>query len=311
VCPLNGRINQSSTSESASPLLNNAATAYLTVVKEASDISAGQIKILTGHDSIAVRSLYQEPSTIDPLSFIICVSNEFPRMKADNAIRDRILIFHMDCTFLDQPRESNLLLRYLHKEYEKNAVDSKMPHALSNLFYLSYRYFRDDQSKIKFVVTNEKSHELLLLFMQKRNRIYQILHEAKIYENSKYDITKKELTACLTPIIGPHKITIPKFLEEFEQLFPKSMYIINNRVRYRGIGIKKSTVCASNRLKCIATNSNQHTITNDEIVERLHTDTTLSEMDKINDIEVFARLFKRFYDQNTKIYNGLTFDPSF
>lgn len=175
-----------------------AQTSYFVVVREAHKLDAAMIKTYTGNDPIYQRKMYEELRKIVPISFIVLNCNDYPEVRACNAIRNRIEIFKFEQSFKDSStissEEQNELLLFC-----KNLAVSKilnitaLSEGLSNILYCTFTKYRNEQGCIIPHVRNAKSTSEKINFMKFNNEMYKILDELNIAEGIGNSITSVKL----------------------------------------------------------------------------------------------------------------------
>ena len=118
----------------------NSATPYLYALRgkricwvsetsEGALLNAGQVKWLTGGDTITARPLYGAPVTFSPTHLLALITNHRPRADADDfALWQRVLLIPFTEAFVDDPRQSHEHQRDPHL---KETLQSEAPGILA------------------------------------------------------------------------------------------------------------------------------------------------------------------------------------
>ena len=72
---------------------------YTTELKEEDQLAENIIKAVTGGDPINVRRLHKTDETLIPTTNLFVITNELPKFKAEQAIKDRLIIIPFNNTF--------------------------------------------------------------------------------------------------------------------------------------------------------------------------------------------------------------------
>lgn len=292
VCGILSKLTFNGGSENHSSLALNAATSYLTIIKEASLVDRNILKNLSGNDPIQLRSLHQEFQTIEPISFIVCVANEYPRIiGADNAIRDRLGCFNFPCSFVNELRCGNILESYIQGESLRTELHPELARGLSNLLYLTYYHFTRNNKRLHPKITNVHSIDLLNEFMIFNNPVYAYLAAAQITERADSEILEKDFKRCITRVIAHHNpgdnMTYRKFKANFDVLFPKAK--LDNKIM--GFHMGSSRPFHSKCMQFVVTHREEDTITEQNIINILEADESLSDIERNNDLVSFRRQY--------------------
>lgn len=306
VCSVSSKLTSNGGSENHSSLTLNAATSYLTIIKEATFVDRNILKTLSGNDPIQLRSLHQDFQTIEPVSLVLCVANEYPKVtNADNAIRDRLGCFNFPCSFLNELRYINPLDNYIHEEALRTDLHPGLAHGLSNLLYLTYYHFTNENQPFVPKITNMKSVDTLKEFMVFNNRVYEYLEGAQLIERPGSLISEKEFKRSITQYINQlttaDKLTYRQFKSKFDVLFPKAK--VNNYIL--GFNLSSSNMFKCKGMQFVVTYREEDTLEEHEIVKILNADETLSDIERKEDLVSFKReyIFHRRHDAG--LYRGI------
>ncbi|MCJ7482808.1 MAG: hypothetical protein MUO31_07570 [Thermodesulfovibrionales bacterium] len=238
-CPIKSKLKPSSDTENASPMLMSAITAYFTPIKEAKYVDDDTIKMITGQDAISLRGLYSSVVCVEPVSFVMCISNKFPNMKADYAIKTRLVVFRMSYSFHDITRvtndEENQLVLFSRQKNISVGLDGGLfDIGLSNLLYAAFCFYRNGTGFVVPKITNTESIEEQAAFMVQNNIAYKIMDAIGVKEGKINEITYdclKERVEC--HINHQHTVGIAKknsiptfteFIDEFNDLFQPCIF---------------------------------------------------------------------------------------
>lgn len=304
VCGILSKLTFNGGSENHSSLTLNAATSYMTIIKEASLVDRNILKNLSGNDPIQLRSLHQEFQTIEPVSFIICVANEYPRIiGADNAIRDRLGCFNFPCSFVNELRYENSLESFIHGEALRTELHPDLAQGLSNLLYLTYYHYTTNNQRLHPKITNPNSVNLLNEFMIHNNQIYEYLSIAQISEQPGSEMSENDFKRSITNVIkqrSDNKMTYRKFKATFDVLFPNAKR--DNKVV--GFQVNSSKQFNSKFMKFVVTHQECDTITENDIIQLLVSDESLSSPERNADLLSFRRQYI-FHRRPPDIYIGI------
>jgi hypothetical protein len=292
VCGILSKLTFNGGSENHSSLALNAATSYLTIVKEASLVDRNILKNLSGNDPIQLRALHQEFQTIEPVSFIVCVANEYPKIiGADNAIRDRLGCFNFPCSFVNELRCENSLERYILSEAVRNELHPELARGLSNLLYLTYFHYTKNNRRLRPQITNPQSINLLNEFMISNNPVYEYLAAAQIVEHPDSEISEKDFKRCIVNAIAHRgtndNMTYRKFKANFDILFPKAKR--DNKIL--GFRIGSLRTFNSRHMQFVVTQKEQDTITEQNVIDILEADENISDIERNSDLVAFRRQY--------------------
>lgn len=164
-CSQNGVLKSSDKSEAPGTTLATIAKSYTTVIHETKEISASVVKILTGQDDVDLRAHFaKHAQTIVPISFILCVSNQFPKMDVDIAILNRIVIFHLERQFKSTIQDH--LKMFINNQIPiQNEVN--FGKGLANLFFFASHLYPRTPDCMK----NKSSVKALTLLMKNKSKI--------------------------------------------------------------------------------------------------------------------------------------------
>jgi hypothetical protein len=324
--PMNSKIRANQSTEAPSPVLINALRAYFTPIKEASNVDADVIKIATGEDAISLRLPFlSDTSTIEPLSFIVCVSNRFPKIKADQAIKTRIVIFRMSYSFHDITEipieEQNSLILFSQKKNVKIPIQDRLfAMGLSNMFYAAFRFFRNSAGMVVPKIINTESIHELEEFMKANNMVYRIMADAKIIIKPGTEISIQELTnavnIAITNLHSNKKLmayTTDDFFDEFKEIYE------SHEVKQRGKIIQYNGICIispSDHYNNVPTTDNlilracknvdnpQCILLRSSIIQKLN-ESNLSATKKAIEYENFMKRYLKFFVPSTKDFCGI------
>lgn len=302
-CGILSKLTFNGGSENHCSLALSAATSYLTIIKEACLVDRNILKNLSGNDPIQMRAMHQEFQTIEPISFIICVANEYPKIHdADNAIRDRIGCFNFPCSFVNELRCNNKLESHVHSEAVRSDLNPNLSVGLSNILFLIYNYYSKNNGKVYPKITNERSVHLLKEFMIHNNQIYELLSNAQIVENPDSEISEKEFRKGIERAIieQPSKMTYNMFKKKFEVLFPTARNIENRIIGFR---LDTNRLFNSKLMNFEITNHENDVITEAEISELLKGDDSITVAERNIDLASFRRHF--IFNKRESQYKGL------
>lgn len=216
---------------------------YLTVINEVSHISSSLVKSLTGEDAINKRAMYaEELSELHPITYIISCANNLPTInEADEAIRDRIVIFKFMSTCQEHLYEyTNTLQGFTRMVLQNRKFNpSTLSVSLSNLLYAYHRIKRDESGSVKPRLTNQESIDAINQFMRKNNYVYDLMHRVQINLVTHAEITADELQRVISPALTQYypKKMYSKFKTDFDVLFMRYYRSVGDK--YCGIGIVK------------------------------------------------------------------------
>lgn len=304
-CPVNSRVKSASGGDSASERSILMATSYLTTIKEASYIDAPTIKALTGDDSTLQRNLYSKYRCIEPISFIICITNTYPDMNADESVRDRICIFYFNQSYIDyeelRQTEYNPLLLFINQHIVKlkQSKEKAFTSGLANLFYSTFRYFRNENGSVVPQLTNSNSAREKSRFMAINNPVYHIMDLAGIERNDDYEITYNELSERVNFHLKNYNKNRTKqyswisFITTFNEIFdtnqvkddPSSKII----KKYQRVGIP---IKYKNNLFQVIESIGQK-ITKKQILDKISLHTHLSAQQRRFQLERFTNKYKK------------------
>lgn len=300
------KLNKADSTNAASPISLSASIAYITLVKEASKISCDLIKCHTGNDTVAMRELYSSPINVDPLAFIIGISNQLPIIdNADTAIKSRVVVFKMEHQFVDIPIENNILMQYYYKQSKKTDQHPTMSKHFMNFLYLCYRYFRNEKSLIDFQLTSTRCNNLIDDFMAKNNNTFKIMKECNIIEHPYLSISHTNLINTISKKLTS-KHTIHEFIENLKILFPSAQQFEGSKTVYRGIGLKTSNIQYNQHINVVVTNNKLDQIKKIDLIEILH---DLSEQEINKELNIFDKLYKKHYSHHFNLYSGIKLVP--
>jgi hypothetical protein len=306
VCAILSKLTFNGGSENHSSLALNAATSYLTIIKEASLVDRNILKNLSGNDPIQLRSLHQEFQTIEPVSFIVCVANEYPRIVgADNAIRDRLGCFNFPCSFVNELRCENILERYIQGEALRTELHPELARGLSNILYFTYFHFTKNNKRLHPKITNTQSINLLQEFMIFNNPVYEYLAAAQITEHPDSEILERDFKRCIVRVIAHRgageNMTYRKFKANFDVLFPKAK--LDNRI----VGFRMGSIRPfySKYMHFLVTHKEHDTITEQSIIDILETDEDISDVERNNDLVSFRRQYIFHKKGDSGIFVGI------
>lgn len=307
VCGILSKLTFNGGSENHSSLALNAATSYLTIIKEASLVDRNILKNLSGNDPIQLRSLHQEFQTIEPVSFIVCVANEYPRIiGADNAIRDRLGCFNFPCSFVNELRCENILEQFIQGEALRTELHPELARGLSNILYFTYFHFTKNNKRLHPNITNTQSTNLLQEFMIYNNHVYAYLSAAQITEHPDSEILERDFKRCIQRVIVHHAITenmtYRKFKANFDVLFPKAK--LDNRI----VGFRMGSIRPfhSKYMHFAVTHKEHDTITEQSLIDILETDEEISDVERNSDLVSFRRQYIFHKKGDSGIFVGIT-----
>lgn len=316
-CPINSKLKSASAAEAPSSLVINAMTAYFTSVKEAAFVSENLIKIVTGQDAISLRDLFGGQTIVEPITFVVCISNSFPHMKADHAIKTRLVVFRMSSSFHDSTdltnEELNPLILFLNEKNVKVPIDqSTFAVGLSNIFYATFRHYRNKDGLVVPQLNNLASHEEIHSFMVQNNIVYKLMHVAHIIEGVENEISYAELVQKVTTCIDAHNIgktprnvvNFPSFLAEFNEIFNANIIKINDDiVKYVGVGFPATKSYS----RLLVRHSIGDNITEEQLIAALESLPIKTEK-KIKEYEIFRRDMVSHFNDKTRQYENLCID---
>lgn len=292
VCPVMSKLTFNGGSENHSTLTLSAATSYLTIIKEAEEVDRNLIKNLSGGDAIQLREIFSLFQTVDPVAFIVCVANKFPRViDADNAIRDRLGCFNFPCSFKKILSGKNILENYINGEAPRERCHRHLSRGLSNLFYFMYYYHVPSGRKLDTSITNTESVMLLDGFMTSNNFVHEYLVAARIFERPEASIPEKIFKMNIKRIIKDrgNKVTLAFFMSSFKVLYPNACSPDNDKIS--GFDFKASAKFISDNLVIIKTNDKLDIITEADVVKALEYDDKLTAADRVKDLRTFKRIY--------------------
>lgn len=302
-CGIMSKLTINQASENAAPLALTAATSYLTIIKEASYVDRNILKNLSGNDPIQLRTLHQEFQTIEPVSFIICVANEYPKIcGADNAIKDRIVCFNFPCSFVNELRCNNVLESHVHNEAIRCDLNPDLSIGLSNLLFLVFNHYTKNGNKLYPKITNSESARLLNEFMIHNNIVYDYLASAQITEDIDGNISEKEFKKVITRVIVErnNETSYLKFKKKFDVLFPNACRHDNIIVGFR---LNTPQLFFSKLLVIERTGSENDTIVESDVISLLDSDDTLTTIERNSDLASFRRQYIFYKKEN--LYIGI------
>lgn len=305
-CSIMSKLTFNGGCENHSSLVLNAATSYLTIIKEASLVDRNILKNLSGNDPIQLRSIFQDFQTIEPISFIVCVANEFPRIiGADNAIRDRLGCFNFPCSFKNDIQSTNILDNYINMEALRTDSHPNLSRGISNILYMMYYYHISNEITLKPTITNKDSVTLLNDFMIANNFVHEYLAAAKITESHGNMIAEKDFKLSIKRAIRErgHKITFENFIYTFNTLYPRAHSIPDKKIC--GFKFTSGEVFVSKNLIVVKTCNKKDTISEEDVSKILQADTTLTSTQRQQDFLAFKRHFTFHRQGSSKIYIGL------
>lgn len=306
VCGISSKLTFNGGSENHSSLALKAATSYLTIIKEASFVDRNILKNLSGNDPIQLRSLRQDFQTIEPISFIVCVANDYPKIiGADNAIRDRLGCFNFPCSFVNELRCHNILERYIQDESLRMDLHPELAKGLSNILYLTYYHFTKNNKRLHPKITNTQSTNLLTEFMIFNSPVHEYLAAAQIVEDPDSEILEKDFKRCVQRAIA-HRgangtLTYRKFKTNFDVLFPKAKR--DNRI----VGFRMNSIRPF-RSKCmefVVTHKEDDTITEQSLIDLLESDKDITDVDRNSDLVSFRRQYIFHKKADSGIFVGI------
>jgi P4 family phage/plasmid primase-like protien len=214
---------------SACPELFRLKNARLVIIDEITDndvLDPGQIKSITGDDSLYGRDLYQkskEIAEIQPYFHPIAIMNSVPYIKrADEATWNRIRLIPFESVFTSEDFESYVKTRKnIKKEYLVKA-DSKIKDKLKDKAEVFLSYFMKQLISVKSFkefteIENvpEKAKEALKKFKQEQNIIKRFMDENYIISESQDSFVR---TQTILREYNSSKGAIQLSLEEMYEL---------------------------------------------------------------------------------------------
>jgi len=292
-------------SESAAPQLILTYISYLTTISEAKYLDASLLKSVTGDDSTMQRELYGNNRRIEPVTFLLAVSNEYPNIVADDAVFDRTVIFLFGQTCVDMSTinkiENNFLILHLrNKAIRKRIPEKDLVNGLANVFVATFLKYRTTAGIVVSTVKNAISKFELERFMDKNSNIHKIINIAQLKFDSAREITYDAFHELVTIVLGKNpniKFTVAQFFTQFNDTY-EYMIVRKNRkiVKYIGIGATGDQACIFNVIE----DKGSHIENKDLIAALIQLKVPKNKRDE--HLNRFANLYKDYYS-NGKFLN--------
>ncbi|KAG8148371.1 uncharacterized protein, partial [Chelonus insularis] len=241
---------------SPSPDLIKAFQSYVVCIKEVRKLAESLLKTITGEDHMDQRDLYKGYQKLTPICFIFGCTNQIPQIDADEAVKDRLSIFHFTnriepCYNFRDSIDDNQLLLYINERTIQPQIEEFVTSiGLYNVFYGMFCLARNQFGLVIPTINNQSSKQIMAKFLIHNSTMYCIMNDCKIEVCVGYSIKMEDLLKRAGRAIEKSKramrtnYQLHDFIQDFSQHF-RQFRVRNkatNNDEFIGVGLPPTDV---------------------------------------------------------------------